>query len=96
MPIDLSELHNLELPKLTEIEQRYCEGILTEGEILSVLKPCKNNTSPGMDDFPSEFYKFFWTYIKQYLVQALNYNFYITTRRLNYIITKNGKRHTPY
>ena len=41
MPIDFSELYNLELPKLTEIEQRYCEGILTESEILSVLKPAK-------------------------------------------------------
>ena len=28
-----------------------------------------------MDGFPSEFYKFFWTDIKQYLLQALNYNF---------------------
>ena len=46
MPIDFSELYNLELPKLTEIEQRYCEGILTEGEILSVLKTCKWMASP--------------------------------------------------
>ena len=64
MPIDFFELYNLELPKLTEIEQNYCEGILTEGEILSVLKTWKNNNKSWYGWLPSEFYKFFWTDIK--------------------------------
>ena len=39
--------------------------------------PCNafEKRTPGMYGFPSEFYKFFWTDIKQYLLQTLNYNF---------------------
>ena len=73
--INFSELDNLPLPKLDTEKQLLCEGALTENEILSALKTCKNNKSPGTDGFPAEFYKFFWNDMKQYLLDALNYNY---------------------
>lgn len=74
-PPDFSELDNLDLPVLTVDEQLDCEGQLTPDEILMVLKTCKNNKTPGTDGFPAEFFKFFWHDIKEYLTNALNYNY---------------------
>jgi len=34
----------------------------------------KNNKSPGSDGISAEFYKIFWNYIKQYVVNSLNYS----------------------
>jgi hypothetical protein len=70
-----SELDNLNVPKLTLEEKDKCEGTLSQQEILDVLKTCKNNKSPGTDGFPAEFYKTFWLQLKEYLTNALNYNY---------------------
>ena len=48
---------------------------MTLEEILKVLKTCKSNKSPGTDGFSSEFYTFFWLDIKDYLLDAMNYNY---------------------
>ena len=32
----------------------------------------KNNKSPGTDDFPIEFYKFFWRDIETFLIPSFN------------------------
>ncbi len=72
---DFSNLDYLNLPRLNIEEQSACEGLLTQDEILNILKTCKNNKSPGTDGFPSEFYKFFWEDIKEYLIDALNFNY---------------------
>ena len=47
---------------LTEFEQSLCEGSVTESECLKALRSMTNNKTPGIDGFPAEFYKFFWTY----------------------------------
>ncbi len=60
---------------LTPQEQDICEGELTKEEILAVLKSSKNGSSPGIDGFPVEFYKFFWGNLSSYLCPALNYAF---------------------
>jgi len=72
---DFSDLDNLILPRLCEAESAACEGLLTLEEILKVLKTCKSNKSPGTDGFSSEFYTFFWLDIKDYLLDAMNYNY---------------------
>ena len=72
---NFSELDHLNAPSLTIEEQNKCEGPLTQHEILDVLKTCKNNKTPGTDGFPAEFYKVFWRYLKEYLLNALNYSY---------------------
>ena len=72
---NFSDLDNLDIPTLNIDEQIECEGPLSQHEILSVLKTCKNNKSPGTDGFPAEFYKFFWNDIKHYLTNAINHNY---------------------
>lgn len=60
------------IPKLSEESKEKCEGILTEKEILTVLKTTKNNKSPGIDGLPADFYKVFWVDISKLLTNALN------------------------
>ena len=43
-------------PKLSFENRNKLEGELTEKEILAALKKMKNNKSPGMDGFTSEFF----------------------------------------
>ena len=43
-------------PKLSSQNKNKLEGELTEREILTALKKVKNNKSPGIDGFTSEFF----------------------------------------
>ena len=43
-------------PKLSSENKNKLEGELTEREILTALKKMKNNKSPGIDGFTSEFF----------------------------------------
>ena len=54
-------------PKLSFESRNKLEGELTEKEILAALKKMKNNKSPGMDGFTSEFFKFFYNDIKVFI-----------------------------
>ena len=58
--------------KLTEHEQKECDGLLTEAECFASLKTMKSNKTPGSDGLPAEFYKVFWKDISKYLLKALN------------------------
>ena len=49
--------------------------MLTEQECYKALKHMDNGKSPGSDGFTCEFYKFFWDYIKQNVVESINYGF---------------------
>ena len=59
-------------PKLSSENKNKLEGELTEREILTALKKMKNNKSPGIDGFTSEFFKFFYTDIKIFIKRAIN------------------------
>ena len=48
------------------------EGKLTLTEISEALMRLKNEKSPGIDGFPSEFYKIFWAKLKYIILHALN------------------------
>ena len=63
------------IPKLDNIEQQICEGMITENECSEVLKTFKGNKSPGNDGLPIEFYTVFWQDIKQTLIESYNYSF---------------------
>ena len=67
-----SILINPFIDKLNDEEQHELEGLLTEDEVLKSLKGMSNQKSPGIDGFTVEFYKFFWSDIKLYLLNSLN------------------------
>ena len=52
-----------------------CEGVIRENECLKALKNSKNNKAPGSDGFPTDFYNFFWTDIKTYVIDSFNHAF---------------------
>ena len=72
---NFTELDDIILPTLSNNEQQSCEGLLSENEILEVLKSCRNNKSPGTDGLSKEFYKYIWKDIKRYLTNVLNFNY---------------------
>ena len=58
--------------KLSNNESLSLEGKINEQELSEALSNMKNNKTPGMDGFPSEFFKFFWFRLKHYVLKALN------------------------
>ena len=60
MKLDLDVMLNgYEFTKLNEIDQSLLSGDLTDSEITKTLSNMKNNKSPGIDGFTSEFLKVF-------------------------------------
>ena len=37
------------------------------------MKKLKNNKCPGIDGFSAEFFKFFWPYLKHFILKSLNF-----------------------
>jgi len=60
-------------PKLSELQKSYCDNVINENEILLNLKKLHNGKTPGTDGLPPEFYKFFWSDIKFFLVNSIQY-----------------------
>ena len=67
---DLESLSSLHKLSVTDAES--LEGLLTVNEISDSLKQMKNNKCPGIDGFPSEFFKVFWGKLKYFVLRALN------------------------
>ena len=61
------------LTKLTEDKMVDMEGELILPECIIVLKNMSNRKSPCLDGFISEFYKFFWNDIQEYVIKSLNF-----------------------
>ena len=61
-----------DLPKLGLESKELCEGNITQGECIAVLKEMKGNKSPGNDGLSVEFYELFWPVIGDIVVMALN------------------------
>ena len=68
-------LDNFQVPKLNANLRNSLEGPLSMEEVFDVIKNMKNNKSPGLDGFTGEFIKFFWHYLKHFLIRSLNYAF---------------------
>ena len=60
-------------PELTLADQATCEGHISERECADALKQMSNNKTPGLDGFPAEFYKFFWSDLKHIIIDSYNY-----------------------
>ena len=67
-----SAIENYSLPQLNESDMEKLEGKLMLTEISEALLRMKNEKSPGIDGFPSEFYKTFWAKLKYIIMHALN------------------------
>ena len=62
--------------KLTKLEASSLEGPLTISELNFAPRKMKNNKTPGVDGFPCEFFKVFWSNLKYIILKALNYSYY--------------------
>ena len=63
------------LTPLNEEQSKKREGMLTEQECYQALKHMDYGKSLGSDGFTCEFYKIFWDYVKQNVVESINYGF---------------------
>ena len=71
--VNLKEyLANYNINKLTEIQSKLLEGKLTVHELGQALKNMKNGKTPGIDGFPAEFLKVFWSKLKFIIQRAIN------------------------
>lgn len=67
--------NNPNIPKLSDKDKAYCEGILTEEELYNNLKKFNKNKSPGLDGLTAEFFLSFWLEIKEILLAMYNESF---------------------
>ena len=65
-------LNDINFITLEDNDSSSCEGALTEKECFDALMLMKNNKCPGSDGLSFEFYKMFWSYIKDLLLESLN------------------------
>ena len=60
--VDLKDLlKGIETRKLTGLQAKALEGELKLEELTKTLKNMQDNKTPGIDGFPAEFFKVFWT-----------------------------------
>ena len=72
----LSEVIDLsQIKKLTHSQALQLEGPVTLTELGNALKSMKNNKTPGIDGFPSEFFKVFWCKLKSLILKAFNLSY---------------------
>ena len=66
---------NVNLPFLDENDASYCDCPITENEVADALKSMNNGSAPGHDGLPTEFYRTFWPYIKDPLMDCFRFSF---------------------
>ena len=64
-----------QVPSLNANDKSLCDQAITIQECGKSLKELPNNKSPGSDGFTTEFYKFFWPDIKDYVFSSFEYAF---------------------
>ena len=74
--VDLDDiLTAVNIPKLNVNDASLLEKDITLEEAGIALKKMKNNKTPGPDGFTSEFYKFFWKDIGNFLIRSWKFAF---------------------
>ena len=61
--------------KLTENEAESLDGKIKYSEIAEALKNMKNSKTPGNDGFTAEIFKFFWTDLRYFILNSLNFGY---------------------
>ena len=64
------------VPTLNADEQALCEGLITETEALNALKDFSANKTPGTDGLSVEFLNYFWSELKNSIVDSFNHAFH--------------------
>ena len=64
-------LNKFQVPKLEDADNILLEGPITYDELLYCLKKASNNTSPVLDGYTYEFFKFFWKDLGHFLLRAI-------------------------
>lgn len=60
------------ISKLNPEDTESLEGNISSAEMLFALKNMKNGKSPGIDGYTAEFYKFFWSDLKFFIIRSFN------------------------
>ena len=64
-----------DIPKLSDKDKNKLQQPITQKEMLTAIKGMQNDKSPGIDGLPTEFYKFFWKDIKDFLYKSYKASF---------------------
>ena len=73
--VDSIFLKQENIQKLDDPEVKSSDVKISTSELLNALKLLKNESSPGLDGIPIEFYKFFWSDIKEIFTNCVKYIF---------------------
>ena len=65
-------MNDLNIPKLSEEQQKQCEGSISSEECFRLLNSFDLNKTPGNDGIPIEFYKTFWEVLKDSFFKCVN------------------------
>lgn len=90
-------LSQIELPEISSPDNQFLNSPFTEEVVLATINSMPFNKSPGLDDFPIEFYKEFWPEIHPTFMAMVNHfckeNLLPQTMNLAYIsvLLKGGK-----
>ena len=60
---------------LIQTKKKLYESKITYDECTKAIQDLPNNKTPGTDGIPIEFYKCFWKYIHNFLLQSYEYSF---------------------
>lgn len=64
-----------DLPKLTDDQRQWLDADIQLDEISEAVKKLSNGRSPGIDGLPSEFYKQFWTLLKDDILDVFRVSY---------------------
>ena len=70
---DHKQRRNIEsIKQVSEDDRVWMDVKITEEEVGETLKSTKNNIAPGHGGFSGSFYKVFWKFLKNIVVNAIN------------------------
>ena len=78
---ELSEINlentfaDYDIKKITNTVSESMNSHFTVNELSNALKNMNNNKTPGIDGFPADFYKTFWSKLKYFVFRSINYCF---------------------
>ena len=65
------------LRKVNEEQKKFCDQVISKGELSEVVKNLKKNKAPGLDGLTNEFYQTFWGVLEPHFVNMLEESFMI-------------------
>ena len=72
---NFNDFATFECPRLSGENSDTVDLPINEHDILKAMKETKNNKAPGNDGIPVDFYKVFWSDLKESFLEAMQYSF---------------------